>query len=97
MVCTHPESGRKTLFLSSNAATALEDKLGESLGRAESDALLEQLFAHATEPRFTWRHKWQPGDLIMWDNRCTMHRRETFDNRQRRLMWRTQMLGPCTA
>ena len=96
LVCVHPETGRKTLFLSPNAATSLEGEQG-AMNQAESHALLEALFAHATEERFTWRHQWQPGDLIMWDNRCTMHRRDGFDNRQRRLMWRTQMLGPCTA
>jgi taurine dioxygenase len=41
-----------------------------------------------------WRHQWQVGDVIVWDNRCTLHRRDAFDNSARRLMWRTQLLGP---
>lgn len=97
LVCVHPETGRKTLFLSPNAAQSVEDRQGNSLDQVESSALLERLFAHATTEEFTWRHAWQPGDLIMWDNRCTMHRRDGFDASQRRFMWRTQMLGPCTA
>lgn len=92
LVCTHPETGRKLLFLSPNAAqrvTGMDDAAGR--------ALLDQLYAHATQARFVWRHQWQPGDLIMWDNRATMHRRDGFPQDQRRLMWRTQLLGPCTA
>ncbi len=91
LVCTHPETGRKMLFLSPNAAqsvTGMED--------AEGRALLDRLYAHATQERFVWRHQWQSGDLIMWDNRCTMHRRDGFPQDQRRMMWRTQLLGPCT-
>lgn len=91
LVCTHPETGRKTLFLSPNAAQRMMG-IEEETGRA----LLEQLYAHASQERFVWRQQWQPGDLIMWDNRCTMHRRDGFPQDQRRLMWRTQLLGPCT-
>jgi taurine dioxygenase len=88
LVATHPETGRKSLFISPSSAHAVEgmdDDAGESL--------LNELFNHATQERFVWRHQWQPGDLILWDNRCTMHRREAFDNSQRRLMLRTQTLG----
>ncbi len=91
LVCTHPETGRKTLFLSPNAAQRITG-LPDDAGRA----LLDQLYHHATEERFVWGHHWQPGDLIMWDNRCTLHRRDGFPQDQRRLMWRTQMLGRCT-
>ena len=90
-VCTHPETGRKTLFFSPNAAQRV---IG--LTKEEGHTLLDRLYAHATQERFVWRQQWQPGDLIMWDNRCTMHRRDGFPADQRRLMWRTQMLGPCT-
>ncbi len=96
LVCTHPVTARKTLFFSPNAARSVEDERGGSLSERDGRALLEQLFAHATQAAFVWRHQWQPGDLILWDNRCTMHRRDGFDNSQRRLMWRTQMVGPCT-
>lgn len=88
LVCTHPETGRKTLFFSPNAA-----KRVVGMDEGESRHLLADLYAHATQDRFVWRHHWQPGDLVMWDNRCTMHRREAFDNRERRLMYRTQLLG----
>ncbi len=91
LVCTHPETRRKVLFLSPNAAQSVTG-MDEGSGRA----LLERLFAHATDERFVWRHQWQPGDLIVWDNRCTLHRRDAFPNDQRRLMHRTQLLGPCT-
>lgn len=91
LVCTHPETGRKTLFLSPNAAQCITS-MADDAGRR----LLDQLYHHATKERFVWRHHWQPGDLIMWDNRCTLHRRDGFPQDQRRLMWRTQLLGPCT-
>ncbi len=91
LVCTHPETGRKMLFLSPNAAQRVTGMDG-----AAGRALLDQLYTHATQERFVWRHQWQPGDLIMWDNRATMHRRDGFPQEQRRLMWRTQLLGPCT-
>ena len=88
LVCIHPESGRQTLFFSPNAAQTIV-----GLDEVESQQLLTELYTHATQPCFVWRHHWQPGDLILWDNRCTMHRREAFDNRDRRLMYRTQLLG----
>jgi len=91
LVCIHPESGRPTLFISPSSA---ERVVG--MDETEGRQLLDDLFAHAIQPRFVWEHSWQPGDLIVWDNRCTMHRRESFDNSQRRLMLRTQLLGPVT-
>ena len=97
LICTHPETERKTLFLSPNAATSVEDARGGVLNEEMGQELLEQVFAFATQDEYVWRHQWQSGDLIIWDNRCTMHRRDSFDNSQRRLMLRTQMLGPCTA
>ncbi|NJN82346.1 MAG: TauD/TfdA family dioxygenase [Caldilineaceae bacterium] len=91
LVCVHPETRRKTLFLSPSSAQSVVG-LDEQSGRA----LLDELYAHATQPQFVWRHQWRPGDLIMWDNRCTMHRRDSFDDSQRRYMRRTQVLGPIT-
>lgn len=91
LVCVHPESGRRTLFISPSSA---ERVVG--MEEEEGRRLLDELFAHAIQPRFVWEHRWQPGDLIVWDNRCTMHRRESFDNSQRRLMLRTQLVGPVT-
>ncbi len=92
IITTHPETGRKVLNISPNHAHRIE-----GLNEAESRALLDQLIAHATHPRFIWTHRWRAGDLVMWDNRCTMHRRDPFDDRQRRVMRRTQAVGPPSA
>jgi taurine dioxygenase len=59
----------------------------------ESEALLDKLWAHATDDKLKWTQKWQPGDFLIWDNRCAMHRREVVDHTQRRFMYRTQFLG----
>jgi taurine dioxygenase len=55
--------------------------------------LLDELFAHVAQERFTWIQRWRVGDLVMWDNRCVMHRRDSFDNATRRLLHRTQVKG----
>ena len=62
-------------------------------GAALSEDLLCRLWAHATKPEFEWYQVWQVGDLVMWDNRCAMHRRDAFDPNSRRLMHRTQIKG----
>lgn len=56
-----------------------------------SEQLLDEVWEHCSNPRFVYEHVWQLGDLVMWDNRCTLHRRDAFDNRERRVMWRTQI------
>ena len=67
---------------------------GHDAGRtADSAALLDALWAHAIQDRFVWCQEWQPGDMVMWDNRCVMHRRDAFDESLRRLMHRTQIVG----
>ena len=68
LVRTHPETGRKALYLG-NHATGMA-----GLSKAEGETLLDDLLAHATQPRFTYAHRWRPGDLVMWDNRCLLHR-----------------------
>ncbi len=68
MITTHPETGRKALFISPGFTSHIVD-----LHPAESRALLDFLFAHMTQPEFIYRHRWSPLDLVMWDNRCTMH------------------------
>jgi taurine dioxygenase len=88
VVRTHPETGRKVLYVSPHLTSHIE-----GLGEQEGRGLLDRLIAHGTQPRFAWTHRWRVGDLLMWDNRCTMHRRESFDNNQRRVMKRTQMFG----
>ena len=88
LVRTHPESKRKCLFLGRRRNSYI---LGLDL--AESEALLDELWAHATQPQFTFRQQWKVGDLMIWDNRCTLHRRDSFDPASRRLMHRTQIKG----
>jgi taurine dioxygenase len=88
VVAIHPVIGRKCLFLGRRRNAYL---VGLSL--EESEALLDQLWAHATEPDLWWRQEWQIGDAVLWDNRCTMHRRDAFDANSRRVMYRTQISG----
>ena len=59
----------------------------------ESDALLDRLWAHASDPRFVWRHRWRAGDLLVWNNLGVLHRRDAFDPTVRRIMHRTQIKG----
>ena len=86
LVRAHPETGRKCLFLGRRRNSYV---LGLDLD--ESEALLDALWAHATQPQFTFRQQWRVGDVLVWDNRCTLHRRDAFDPRARRLMHRTQI------
>ena len=86
LVLTHPESGRPALFLGRRRNGCIE-----GLDPHESEALLDRLWAHATQPRFTFRQQWRVGDVVLWDNRCTLHRRDAFDPAARRLMHRTQI------
>ena len=59
----------------------------------KSEKLLDEVWAHATRKEHTWHHRWRVGDVLMWDNRCTMHRRDAFDPAARRVMHRTQIKG----
>jgi len=88
IVCTHPETGRKCLYLGRRRNAYLE-----GLGLAESEALLDEVWRFATRDELTWYNVWRVGDLVLWDNRCTMHRRDPFDAESRRIMHRTQMKG----
>jgi alpha-ketoglutarate-dependent 2,4-dichlorophenoxyacetate dioxygenase len=84
LVRRHPGSGRKTLYLASHASHIIGWPVEE--GRT----LIEELIAFATEPRFVYQHRWRVGDLVMWDDRCTMHRGRPYDDtRYRRDMHRT--------
>jgi taurine dioxygenase len=84
LVHTHPVTGRKALYLDSTTTTGI-DGMDDSAG----SALLEEIYAFATRPQFVYRHHWQVGDAVMWDNGLTMHRREPFDPLARRLLKRT--------
>lgn len=69
LVRTHPESGRKALYISRNRMDRI---IGMDL--AEGHKLIDELVAHATQPQFCYRHKWRKGDIVIWDDRCTMHK-----------------------
>jgi len=88
LVCTHPDTGRRMLYLGRRRNAYLE-----GLELAESEALLDELWAFVSRPEFAWEHVWKVGDLVLWDNRCTMHRRDPFDDSARRIMHRTQIKG----
>jgi taurine dioxygenase len=88
LVRTHPETGRKALFLGRRLNAYIA-----GLPVAESERLLDILWEHTMQDRFVWRQDWRVGDLILWDNRCTMHRRDAFDPATRRLLHRTQTKG----
>jgi taurine dioxygenase len=88
LVCTHPESGRQCLYLGRRRNAYID-----GLPLEESEALLDELWRHATRDELAWYHRWRVGDLVLWDNRCTMHRRDAFDPAARRLMHRTQVAG----
>jgi len=86
LVRTHPETGRRALYLGRRRNAYLG-----GLSLADSDALLDELWSYATRDEIAWSNQWQPGDVVLWDNRCTMHRRDAFDPNSRRIMHRTQI------
>jgi taurine dioxygenase len=88
LVCTHPDTGRRMLYLGRRRNAYIG-----GLAVAESEALLDELWSYVQRPEFAWEHVWRIGDLVLWDNRCTMHRRDAFDPKQRRIMHRTQVKG----
>lgn len=88
LVCTHPESGRRGLYLGRRRNAYIE-----GLPLAESEALLDEIWDYATRDELIWYNTWRVGDLVLWDNRCTMHRRDPFDPGARRIMHRTQIKG----
>lgn len=87
----HPRTGRKALYLGRRLHAWIV-----GLPVAESEALLDELWTYAARPEHSYRHKWKVGDLIMWDNRCVMHRRDGWDPSLRRILLRTQ-IGASTA
>jgi len=88
LVRTHPVTKRKALFLGRRLNAYIP-----GLSLEDSEALLDTLWLHAVRPEATWVQQWRVGDVIIWDNRCTMHRRDSFDASTRRLMHRTQIAG----
>ncbi len=88
LICRHPDSGREMLYLGRRRNSYID-----GMDLAESEALLDALWAGMDEPAIGYTHRWQVGDLVLWDNRSTMHRRDAFDPASRRVMHRTQVKG----
>jgi taurine dioxygenase len=88
LVCRHPETGHRMLYLGRRRNAYVE-----GFNLAESDALLDELWSYTVRKDLAWHNVWQVGDLVLWDNRCTMHRRDSFDANARRVMHRTQIKG----
>jgi taurine dioxygenase len=88
VVITHPETGRKALFVDRLMTAAIE-----GLERAESDALIGRLHDHVETPEFIYEHVWQLKDFLMWDNRCVVHGRTWFPEDERRLLRRCTIEG----
>ena len=88
LVPKHPETGRPVLYLGRRRNAYIG-----GLSLAESEALLDELWSYATQDAVSWRNEWQLGDVVLWDNRCTMHRRDPFDPDARRILHRTQIKG----
>jgi taurine dioxygenase len=88
LVCAHPATRRRMLYLGRRRNAYLV-----GLELAQSEALLDELWSYVDRPEFAWEHVWRVGDLVLWDNRCTMHRRDAFDPSTRRIMHRTQIKG----
>ena len=86
LVAMHPETGRKVIYLGRRARAYIRE-----LPPEESDTLLDELYAHVSKPEFTWTQKWRHGDVVLWDNRCTLHRRDALDPKERRLLHRAQI------
>jgi taurine dioxygenase len=91
LVRVHPVTGRRALYLGRRRIWPSNYIL--ELSNEESEALLDKLWAHATQDRFAWTHAWRVGDTLLWDNRCAMHCRAPVDSSQRRVMHRTQIKG----
>jgi taurine dioxygenase len=86
LVRTHPETGLRALYLGRRRNAYIG-----GLSLAESEALLDELWSYAARGDIAWHNQWQPGDVVLWDNRCTMHRRDSFDPNSRRILYRTQI------
>jgi taurine dioxygenase len=89
MIRTHPMTARKSLYLGGNCLAGLQ-----GVDDAEARPFLNEMFAHATREEFQYVHKWRPRDVVIWDNRGTMHTATDYDRqRYRRIIWRTSVRG----
>jgi taurine dioxygenase len=86
---THPESGRKSIYIN---PIRIEGIIG--MDHKDALPLLDDLLEHATQEKFQYRHKWQPGDLVIWDNRCLLHKANgDYDMNQTRYLYRVMLKG----
>ena len=89
LVRTHPETGRKALYINPIRIEAIE-----GLSEPEALALLDELLVHATQEKYQYCHKWRLGDLVMWDNRCLLHKANgDYDMTQLRYLYRVMLKG----
>src|SRR5580704_1160499 len=88
IVRTHPDTGHKALYVNRLMTWTVE-----GMDQAEGNALLDQLFDHIEQDQFIYAHHWRVGDLVLWDNRCTLHARTDFSNNERRLLRRHVVAG----
>ncbi len=91
LVRVHPVTGKRALYL--GRRRVWPSNYIVDMPNAESERLLDRLWAHATQPKYAWTHQWKVGDLLLWDNRCCMHYRTEVDTAQRRVMHRTTIKG----
>ena len=85
---THPVTGRKALYVNRMMSVHIE-----GMNRADSDAILNELFDITEDPSFRYEHTWEVGDLLMWDNYCSIHARTFYPDSERRLLRRTTVAG----
>src|SRR5262249_13574378 len=88
IIRTHDDTRRKALYVN-----RLMTRTIEGMDESEGEALLNQLFDHIEQDDFIYAHKWRVGDLVLWDNRCTLHARTDFSDRERRMLRRVVVRG----
>jgi len=88
IISTHPETGRNMLFLGRRHSAYVN-----GLSLEASEALLDALWAHCTDMRLAYEHRWAVGDVVVWDNRATLHRRDAFESSSRRVLYAAQVEG----
>ncbi len=88
VVRTHPDTHRKALYVNRLMTWSIE-----GMDETEGGALLDQLFSHIEQDRFIYAHRWSVGDLVLWDNRCTLHARTDFSDKERRMLRRHVVTG----
>jgi taurine dioxygenase len=85
---THDDTGKKAIYVNRLMTEGIVD-----MEQAEADRLLTAVYDHSESPEFVYEHEWEVGDLVLWDNRCSMHARTDFPETERRLLLRTTIEG----